>query len=78
MKIGSIFESKPQKMANTLNQQYKSVFTTPSEATDITLNISQNGNSLSEISITEEDIKEAIDDISLTSAPGPDGITAGI
>ena len=34
------------------------------------------GNRLSEIKMTDKDVKEAIDDMAITSAPGPGGITA--
>ena len=34
--------------------------------------------SLSEITVSDKDIKEAIDEITIASAPGTDGITASI
>ena len=65
-------------MANMLNQQYKPLFTTPKRLPDVSIKPAQNGNSLSEITTTDKDIKGAIDDLAITSAPGPDGITASI
>ena len=60
-------------MTNLLSQQYKSGLhqKTP-------LKPPKNGNSLSEITITEEDMKEVIDNMTIMSAPGPDRITAAI
>ena len=65
-------------MANILSQKYKSVFTTPKDIPDVSLKPPQNGKSLSEITITDKDINEAIDDMAITSAPGPERITASI
>ena len=78
LKLRSKCEDDPKKMANILSQQYKSVFTTPKDIPDVSLKPLQNENSLSEITITDKDIKEAIDDLAKTSAPGPDGITVSI
>ena len=44
-------------MANILNQQYKSLFTTPKRLPDVSIKPAQNGNSLSEITTTDKDIK---------------------
>ena len=38
----------------------------------------QNLNSLLEITIADKDINEAIDDMAITSTPGPEGITTTI
>ena len=65
-------------MANILTQQYKSVFTTPKYIPDVLLKQPKNGNSLSEITISDKDIKEAINNMAIMSALGPDGITASI
>ena len=65
-------------MANILTQQYKSVFTTPKDIPDVLLKQPKNGNSLSEITISDKDIKEAINNMAIMSALGPDGITASI
>ena len=71
MKVGSIYENDPKKMANILSQQYKSVFTIPKDIPDVSLKPPQNGNRLSEITFADKNIKEAIDDMTITSAPGP-------
>ena len=78
MKVGSKYEDDSKKMANILTQQYKSVFTTPKYIPDVLLKQSKNGNSLSEITISDKDIKEAINNMAIMSALGPDGITASI
>ena len=57
-------------MTNILTDQYKSVFTTPKDIQVVSLKPAKNGNSLSEITITDKDIKEAIDDMVITSTPG--------
>ena len=67
-----------KKMVNVLSQQYKLVFTIPKDIPDVSSEPPQNRNSISKITITDKDIKEAIDDITITSAPGPDGITTSI
>ena len=66
MKVGSKYEDDPRKMANILSQQNKSVFTTPKDIPDVSLKQPQNENSLSEVTITDKDIKEAIDDMAIT------------
>ena len=58
-------------MTNILTDQYKSVFTTPKDIRVVSLKPTKNGNSLSEITITDKDIKEAIDDMVIASTPGP-------
>ena len=72
LKVGSKYEDDPKKLANILTVKYKSVFTTPKDIPDVSLKPQKNGNSLSEIIIRDKDIKEAIDNIAITSAPGPE------
>ena len=67
-----------KKMVNVLSQQYKIVFTIPKDIPDVSSKPPQNRNSISKIIVTDKDIKEVIDDITITSAPGPDGITSSI
>ena len=67
-----------KKMVNILSQQYKLVFTIPQDIPDVSSKLPQNRNSISKITITDKDIKEAIDYKTITSAPGPDGITTSI
>ena len=52
--------------------------TTPKDIPEVLLKPPQNGNSLSEITITYKDIKKVIDDMAMTPAPGLEGITASI
>ena len=74
----TFFEDDPKKMASILSQQYKSIFTTLKDIPDASLKPPQNESSLSEIIITNKDIKEAMDDMTITLAPGSDRITASI
>ena len=63
-------------MAQILNAQYKSVFTTPKEYTS-QINVKQYLHApFSTIDITTDKILKAISQISSFSAPGPDGIPA--
>ena len=48
------------------NQQYKSVFTTPKDISDVLLKPPRNGNSLSENTIIDKYIKELIEDMAVT------------
>ena len=80
-KIGPLFNSegkltaKSKEMAEILSQQYVNVFSKPS--TDQTSNNNNpQTNSISPIEITEELFMEAIDELSPTAAPGPDGFPA--
>ena len=57
LKVRSNYEDDPNKMANIQSQQYKLVLTTPKDIPDVTLKLPQNRSSLSEITITEKDIK---------------------
>ena len=76
LKSGLTYESGPHQMAQILNAQYKSVFTTPKEDTS-QIKLKQYLHApLSTIDITAEKILKAISQISSFSAPGPDGIPA--
>ena len=55
-------------MTNILAWHYKSVFTTPKDISDVLLKPPKNENSLSESTIGDKDIKEAIADMAITSA----------
>ena len=48
---------------------------TPKDIPGLSLKPPQNVNSLLEITIADKDINEAIDDMAITSTPGPEGIT---
>ena len=78
MKAGSKYKDDPKNMAIILTQQYKSFFTTPKGIPSEPLKLPKNGNSLSEIAITEEDMKEAIDNMTITSALAHYSITISI
>ena len=77
-KIGPLFNSegkltaKSKEMAEILSQQYVNVFSKPS-ASQETNNNSTQGNSMPPIVISEELFIKAIDELSPTAAPGPDG-----
>ena len=70
LKAWSKYEDDPKTMTKILTDQYKSVFTTPKDIPVVSLKPAKNGNSLSEIAITDKDIKEAIDDMVIMSTPG--------
>merc|ERR1711954_464804 len=69
--------SEKSEMANLLKEQYSSVFSTPRDSStndsDDTETIIP---TLSDISIEEDDIREAIKSLKKNSAGGPDGIKA--
>ena len=57
-----------------LSHQYESVFSEPkTDFQDLKEHLCPN---LSDIEITEESIREAIKDMNVSSAPGPDGVAA--
>ena len=67
-----------KEMANILQQQFCSVFSDPNhvDTSAPTLNVPPIVTRDTEIVLTQEDIEEAISEIKLDSAPGPDGIPA--
>ena len=69
LKVGSKYEDDPKRMANIIARQYKSVFTIPKDISDVLLKPPKNENSLSESTIGDKDIKQAIVDMAITSAP---------
>ena len=73
--LNNYTNSSPE-MAEILSTQYSSVFTkpcpTPYHDTEEQTNIPI----INDITFTEEDIKDAIDELSNTAASGPDGIAA--
>jgi len=71
--------SCPVKMADMLSEQYKSVYSVPKKdmvSPDTIFNGQIPGPVLEDINFTSEDIVKAIDEISPTSAAGPDGFPA--
>ena len=76
LKQGNTFESGPQKMADILSMQYRSVFSKPK--TDLT-NLkfkSISSPNLEDIELTKKDFLAAMKNLSPSSAPGPDSIPA--
>ena len=67
-----------KEMANILQQQFCSVFSDPNnvDTSAPTFNVPPIVTKDTEIVQTQEDIEEAISEIKLDSAPGPDGIPA--
>ena len=71
------FTNKNSEMAEILSQQYTKVFSKPSTDTVQQDDEQQNMKSiLSNISISEKDFEDAIDELSPTAAAGPDGFPA--
>ncbi len=72
--------SGPQKMAEILSEQYKSVFSEPRSAHPITHPnpefMSTGRGSLYDIEFTKQDLIDAINDISQNAAAGPDRFPA--
>ena len=69
------FTSGPQKMAEILSAQYKSVFTTPKNSPP-TLPPRDITSILNNIEIYDNDMSRSLKSISDGSTPGPDGISA--
>ena len=68
-----------KEMADLLSNQYATVFSTPIDPKQLPgkpRKLTSSGQSLHSISFTEEDIIQAINEISLTAAAGPDGFPA--
>lgn len=74
---GKLYDD-PVKMANILQNQYKSVFSNPDTETNINIENTTSGPTISDIEVTEEDILKAINLIPANSAGGPDKFPACI
>ena len=70
------YTSNSLEMAEILSSQYSSVFSKPSPSPYDTMIEDPNVPTITDIDITEEDVIAAIDELSNTSASGPDGLTA--
>ena len=70
-------QSDPKTMANILQEQYKKAFSQP-DSGDANQPAPDTSHvpDLSDITISEDEIIKAIDELSLNSAPGPDKIPA--
>ena len=66
--------SDPVEMSNILQKQYQKAFSDPTSGIKKLPKNLQLGNLLTDISLNENDIIEAINDIPVHSAPGPDKI----
>ena len=78
LKEGVNYESGPKKMADILSRQFKSVFSVP-QLNPLGLSGDFNINDeMSDIVLEEKDFRQAIKDMSASSAPGPDGLKASI
>ena len=71
-------QDDPTKMANILQQQYKSVFSNPDVETNINIEESQHSEKITDIEFNEENIVDAINLIPANSACGPDKFPANI
>ena len=70
------YTASSTEMANILSSQYGSVFSTPSECSSYKDAQPAGSNTLEDILFTESDIADAIDELSNSSASGPDGVPA--
>ena len=70
------YTSSSPKMAEILSSQYSSVFSKPSTSPYLTIEEDSYIPTLTEVNFTEKDIIDAIDELSNTSASGPDGLAA--
>ena len=75
LKYNNTYTSGPEKMADILSEQYKSVFTEPSGSQEH-LHEVFGGESLTDIEFLQQDFIEAMKSIKTSSAKGPDGIPA--
>ena len=75
LKSGQSYVSGEKEMAEILSKQYESVFSKPQMDRPFTFKQIA-CQAIEDIDITRNDIKEAMEAIKLSSAPGPDGIPA--
>lgn len=69
------YENNPKKMAELLSEHYSSMFSNPKPETP-TNEVTEPTPTIQELTFTEEDIKDAISELSSNSAPGSDGFPA--
>ena len=74
-KLNNYTNSSPE-MAEILSSQYSSVFTKPSPSPYHDIEEDTDIPTITDIHFTEEDIVDAIDELSNTAASGPDGMAA--
>ena len=80
-RVGPLFDkttnnyvSDSKKMADILQKQYQSVFSTPTK--NLSYNNEDSDYVLTDIDFTEEDFIKEVKSISINAAPGPDGFSA--
>jgi len=71
--INNTMVTDSKDMSECLADQYSSVFSTPKHSPPIINNKANSDSSLSNVRITPDDIKAAIDELRATAASGPDG-----
>ena len=81
-KIGPLLNSNNEftnvstEMANILSKQYSSVFSEPCDSPYLEDVDNPDIPTLTDVTFNEDDLSDAIDEISLTAASGPDGLCA--
>ena len=70
------YTASSTKMANLLSAQYSSVFSTPKDSPYFIMEEEVDSVELTDVTFSEQDILDAIDELKNSSASGPDGISA--
>ena len=70
------FTNVSLEMANILSKQYSSVFSEPCDSPYFDTTDNDDIPVLTDVTFNESDLSDAIDEISLTAASGPDGLSA--
>ena len=76
LKSGTSFYSGPQKMAQILSDQYKSVFSRPRPEDKGFTFAKRSIRDLDDIHLTDDKLISEMQSIKMSSAPGPDGVPA--
>lgn len=76
LRCGDTYESDPKSMAEILSCQFKTAFSTPTTNLNEINFPDRECQSINDIEITKEAIKEAMKEIKASSAPGPDELPA--
>ena len=69
------YTASSSRMANILSTQYSSVFSQPKDNPYSTMNEDLDAIEINDVSFTEQDIIDAIDQLKNSSASGPDGLS---
>ena len=70
------FTNSSPEMANILSKQYSSVFSEPCDSPYFDDTENNDIPTLTDVTFSEDDLSDAIDEISITAASGPDGLSA--